>query len=291
MKGKKKASDQTNIRTSISKTVARPSFREKSIAQIYDPILGRTFNGNILLAQTSIYNADLRWEKFFGKTELISASAFYKKFINPIEIATYEQAPNEVTPVNSGEADIYGLEFEVRKAIGFYREDQEHLNFTIGTNLNYVVSQIDMTKVMIQKGENLISEYDNRMNNRRGNEEVSRYRAMYGQSPYSINTFATFLNANSGISFNCSYNVQGPRLTVVGVGLIPDVYEQPFHSLNLKASKAVGKDQQWMFSLAAQNMLNNTKRQYYVAYNTEKKVYYQYRPGVQTSFTITYKIK
>lgn len=280
--------DQTNIRASFSETVARPSFREKSIAQIYDPILDRTFNGNIDLVQTKIFNYDLRWEKFFGRTELISASAFYKKLINPIEIATYEQAPNEVRPVNAGEAQVFGLELEARKAIGFTKESQKHLNLTVGANFNYVVSRIDMTKVLINKGENIVSELEIREANKRGDETINRYRPMFGQSPYSVNAFVNFSNDSLGLVANVSYNVQGPRLAVVGIGLIPDVFEQPFHSLNFKVSKTMGKDQQWNLSLTGQNMLNQVRNQFFVSYQAENQVYNTNRPGMTITTAVSY---
>lgn len=285
------SNSQSNFRGSFSKTVARPSFREKSIAQIYDPILGRTFNGNIDLLEAKIYNVDFRWEHFFGRTELISASLFYKKFYNPIEIATYEQAPNEVRPVNAGEAEVYGLELEARKSIGFKKESKQHMNFTVGANYNYIISRIDMTKVMINKGDFIISEYDTRVANKRGDEVVNRYRPMFGQSPYSVNAFATFINAQKGLTINVSYNVQGARLAVVGVGIIPDVYEQSFHSLNLKATKTLDKDEKWSLSLRGQNLLNSTQNQFYVAHNAEDKIYNSYKQGITVSATVTYKIK
>lgn len=281
---------QSILRGAFSKTVARPSFREKSIAQVFDPILGRTFNGNILLAQTDIYNFDFRWEKFFGRTELVSASAFYKRFYNPIEIATYEQAPNEVLPVNAGQADVYGLEFEIRKAIGFNSKDKKHLSLVAGTNLNYIISQIDMTKVLVNKGDTVISEYDNRVANARGDEEIKRYRPMYGQSPYSINAFVNFKNDSLGLMLNLSYNVQGARLAVIGVGLIPDVYERQFNSLNFKASKTFGENERWSTSLTVRNILNSTRVQYFQGNNNRRENYYSFKPGVSATASISLRL-
>jgi outer membrane receptor protein involved in Fe transport len=243
------------------------------------------------LLQSKIYNADFRWERFFGRTELVSASLFYKKFYNPIEIATYEQAPNEVRPVNAGEAEVYGLELEVRKALGFKKESQQHMSFTVGANFNYIISRIDMTKVMINKGDFIVSEYDIRLANKRGDEVVDRYRPMFGQSPYSINSFATFINAEKGLTLNLSYNVQGARLAVVGVGIIPDVYEQPFHSLNFKATKGLDEKEKWSLSISGQNLLNRTQNEFYVAHNAEERVYNSFKQGVTVSASITYKIK
>jgi hypothetical protein len=47
-----------NLRGSYGRTLARPSFKEKSAAQIYDPITKRFFNGNLDLKQTLIDNYD-----------------------------------------------------------------------------------------------------------------------------------------------------------------------------------------------------------------------------------------
>ena len=93
--------EKQNVRVSYSKTIARPSFKEMSYAQIYDPLTGNEFNGALYpdvdkvtgtvywdgnLVSTDIQNIDLRWEKFFKRADMISLSAFYKMFKNPIEI-------------------------------------------------------------------------------------------------------------------------------------------------------------------------------------------------------------
>ena len=287
----KKSSVYSNFRTSFATTVARPSFRENSVAQIYDPIQGRRFNGNIDLKQTTIHNADLRFERFFGRTEIISASAFYKRFINPIELVSFDLAPNEVKPVNAGLADVYGAELEIRKAIGFNDANKSHLSLIIGSNFTYVISKINMNKVMINKGTDLVTEKSLREENARDGEKISDFRPMYGQSPYVVNAFVTFKNDSLGFIFNASYNVQGKRLAVIGVGRLSDVYEQPFHSLNMKISKEMGKTKSWNASLAAQNLLFSAKRKTYQSHNTNSMIYDYYYQGMTVSGTITYTLK
>ncbi|KAA3620809.1 MAG: TonB-dependent receptor, partial [Flavobacterium sp.] len=51
--------DNTKIRTSYSRTTARPSFKEASLAEIFDPISSNTFIGNLELQPTYIDNFDL----------------------------------------------------------------------------------------------------------------------------------------------------------------------------------------------------------------------------------------
>lgn len=292
LKNKKEdAKTFTNFRSAYATTVARPSFREKSVAQIYDPIQGRRYNGNIDLKQTVIHNADLRWESFFGRTELISASVFYKHFINPIEIVSFDLAPDEVKPVNAGTANVYGAEIELRKAIGFKAEDKGHLSLVAGANFTYVVSKIDMNQVFINKGTEFVTEKSLREQNAREGEKISDYRPMYGQSPYIINSFINFKNDSIGLVMNLSYNVQGKRLSVIGMGLLPDVYEQPFHSLNFKVSKDLGAKKLWNVSLTAQNILLNSKRRYYESFNTDPRAYDYYYQGMTIAGAITYTLK
>lgn len=279
----------TNIRAGYSSTVARPSFKEKSISQIYDPIQGRRYNGNIDLKQTTIHNMDLRWEFFYGRTELISVSAFYKRFIDPIEVIANVAAPNEVQPINAGIADLYGAEIEFRKAIGFAKN--ENVNLVVGSNLTLVYSQIDMRKVKMNVGGVEYTEQEIRTLNARDGEIVGNYRPMYGQSPFIVNAFVNFSNAKLGLTFNASYNVQGKKLAVIGVGGLPDVYEQSFHSLNMKVSKTVGENDNWKLGLQAKNILMNTRRKMYESYNATSQVYSSMYQGVTITGSVSFLLK
>lgn len=287
----------TNIRAAYTQTVARPSFREISISQIYDPIQGRRYNGNINLKQTLIHNADLRWERFFGRTELVSASAFYKRFINPIEIVANVAAPNEFAPVNAGVADLYGAELEFRKALFFNGDHQKHLRFLLGANFTYVVSRIDMNKVETVVGGVTYTEKEVRQNSARTGEVIGDYRTMYGQSPYIVNAFANFSNDSLALVCNITYNVQGKKLAVIGVGGVPDVFELPFHALSLKVSKGFGKrnsdgvEPKWNASLTAQNLLNNARRRYYESYQATPQVFDYLNRGITISAAVTYTIR
>jgi len=281
---------RTNIRVAYATTVARPSFKEKSLAQIFDPLQGRTFNGNIDLDQSTIHNVDVRWERFFGRTELLSASAFYKRFIDPIELISYSTAPDNIQPLNTGTGDVYGAEVEVRKAIGFNKPQKSHLSFVLGANFTYVVSRIDLRQSFIPVGDTIIQERELRLENAREGEEVGDYRQMYGQSPYIVNAFATFRNDSLGLIFNVNYNVQGEKLAVIGVGRIPDVYEQPFHSLNVKVSKRFGSQDQWQGSITGRNLLLARRVLQYESFNAESQIYSAWSPGFNVSASISYNL-
>ena len=72
-------SENSNLRTSFTRTTARPSFKEASIAQIFDPLSNMTFVGNIDLKPTYIQNYDVRYE-FFGEFSQMIAVSFSIKY-------------------------------------------------------------------------------------------------------------------------------------------------------------------------------------------------------------------
>ena len=105
------------LRLHGSKTLARPQFRELA-AQIYQDFESdRQFIGNPLLVDSQLYNAEARYEWFFGRDQRFSAAGFYKKIDNPVEaIATFTSDGRLQTGFsNAPEARLYGGEVEFQK--------------------------------------------------------------------------------------------------------------------------------------------------------------------------------
>lgn len=274
--------ESLNIRTSYGRTLARPSFKEKSAAQIYDPITKRFFNGNLDLEQTLIDNYDVRFEKFFDAGDMVSLSGFYKKFNGHIEMVTYDVATNNVKPRNSGESRVYGVEFEFRKTLDFATDVLA--NFSVGTNITLAKSEVDLNSVTIN--ESGLTEYESRRNNARDGETVQPTRQMGGQSPYLINAFLNYADSEGFFNANFSYNVQGESLAVIGVGAVPDVYTQPFHSLNFNMYRDFGVERSHRISVGVTNMLDSKQRDFYKGYGETQAVYSVFNPG--RTFSITY---
>lgn len=257
-----------NLRASYNHTLARPSFKEKSIAQIFDPVSSRTFIGNIDLQQTEIVNYDLRWEYFFARGELISVSGFYKQFSGHIELVPFETAPDNLKPRNSGQSSVTGVEFEIRKTLGFISE--KLLDWGVGLNATWVESKMDMNTVIVSnasQSQDVQTELQSRRANARSGEVIDQFRPMTGQSPYMINASINYGNKNNGLDANLSYNVQGKTLTIVGVGIVPDIYAQPFNSLNFKISKRIND---WaVVSFRATNLLGDKRELVYESYGVD----------------------
>lgn len=270
-----------NLRASFNKTLARPSFKEKSEAFIADPITGIFFIGNINTKQADILNYDLRWEYFFTPGEMASVSFFYKDFTNHIAIVAFDVAPNQVTPRNVGEAVAYGTEVEFRKRLGFI--DSRLDNFNIGGNYSYTISRVDRTTVTVSEtGEN---EYESEVNFRGTEQGVDRYRNMSLQAPFSVNTFLSYEMPNQDLSATLSYNVQGETLTFVSAARVPEVYTKPFHSLNFKVSKNITDRSN--LSLRVTNILNDNNELVYKN-GSEEALFSDQRPGRLFTLKYTY---
>ncbi|MTI38521.1 TonB-dependent receptor, partial [Fulvivirga lutimaris] len=202
--------ENSNLRGSYAKTIARPSFKEKSIAQIFDPLSNTFWIGNIDLIESDINNFDFRYEYYFRGGQTIAVSAFYKTFENPIEIVVVNQnTPDQFTARNNGNATVYGVEIEAKKNLEFISASLS--NFNLNLNTSYIKSALKMDDV----------EYDARSNNLRDGETLERKRDMQGQSPYLVNAGLSYDNFDNGFEAALYYNVQGPSLARVGIGNIP----------------------------------------------------------------------
>lgn len=277
-----------NLRLGYSRTIARPSFKELSFAQIIDPISNRIFNGALFsyndswdgnLVETRINNFDLRWEMYLKRGQLFSVSGFYKQFNDPIELVRIpeQQTSTEYQPRNVGDGTLYGVELEFRKNLDFISPALSNLN--LNGNLTVVESKINMTDV----------EYKSRKAFERTGEEIDRERQMAGQSPYVINGGVTYSNNEKGFETGVFYNVKGPTLTIVGAGLFPDIYIEPYHSLNFSVNKALGKDQNTNIDFKVSNILQSERISVYKSYKAEDQLYSKLNPGISFSIGISHK--
>lgn len=103
------------FRLNASKTIARPQFRELLYQSYFDPESNRQYQGNPLLVDSELLNAEARWEWYFDRDQRLSVAAFYKKIDRPIE--TYITGDNVIITsfANSPAATLYGAEIELQK--------------------------------------------------------------------------------------------------------------------------------------------------------------------------------
>ncbi|UMB53285.1 TonB-dependent receptor [Lutibacter sp. A64] len=269
--------DDAKIRGAYFRTTARPSFKEASKSQIFDPITGYLFIGNIDLQPTYVNNFDLRYEIFRERGQMVSVSGFYKDFTDPIENVFFLQAPTQVTVDNLGSAKVYGLELEFRQRLGFISESFDNLKLT--GNISIMKSELEMED----------NEYASRLNAARDGQNISKIRDLQGQSPYLVNAGLDYTNEALAFEAGLFYNVQGETLEIVGTGDVPDVYTSPFHSLNFTLNKSFGEEKRSKIDLKLNNLLNENKESVYQSFKAEDQIYSSRVTGFEFSLGYSYK--
>lgn len=200
-----KLTDAQSLRVSVSKTLARPEYRELSPITSRDVIGGDNVQGDPDLKRTSVANADVRWEWYPNSGEVLSIAVFGKHFANPIE-RVYRAAGGTHTIffLNADAADNYGVELEVRKNMRALASALERL--TVFTNVTLMESKIEL-------GETTSS-------------ATNTNRRMVGQAPYVVNAGLTYAPLRGVTSATLLVNRIGERIDAAGDQPLPDVIEQ-----------------------------------------------------------------
>lgn len=215
--------ERTNLRLGYSQTLNRPDLRELSPQAFIDTDRDRKFVGNPELKRALIDAWDLRAEWYPGPGELMAASVFRKDMTDPIEYQVYQETGAgrlQYQPINAESAYIRGVEFEVRLGLGRIAERVQ--DFGLTTNVTLIESEATLPK----------TEYAN-----------SDAHPLAGQSDYVVNLGAFYQSPDGKLDLGLLYNVFGKRLDVVQLPTeddtreVPDVFEQPFHSLDFTATR------------------------------------------------------
>lgn len=260
--------ERMNVRLAYGMTVVHPQFREFAPVNYYDFARRRNINGNVDLRRTHVHNLDVRWEWLTDEQGgIIAVSAFYKRFLDPIERANTGKSSRDLLFVNADAAYNVGAEFEARIGLGRWDDVDNWLDwFAINGNLALVYSRVTLAA-------------------ERADAQPSRTRPMFLQSPYVANLSLSFDHPDSGLSMTLSYNSVGSRIVEVGsvnsMSIIPNVIERPFHSLDLVGNYPI--NEHIRFNWTIRNMLSWQRSMTQGTYLTER-----YDPGTEISVGVRY---
>ncbi|MCB0507450.1 MAG: TonB-dependent receptor [Bacteroidetes bacterium] len=259
------------VRAAYGMSVNRPEFRE--IAPFaYDDFYTRyTIEGNPDLKNASIHNTDIKFEYYPSNGEIISISAFYKKFLNPIEAkAVVGTSGSTFSYANAHQADVAGVEIEVKKKFE-HAKNYFFKHFGLMANASYIYSKVNL-------GDEKIGQSNN--------------RPLQGQSPFSVNAGIFFEDSELGLQANILYNVIGKRIVFVGTDDNPDIYEMPRHILDFNIQYRFKKNVE--LSFAAHDLINqsilliqdgNRDKKWS---RTNDQIFQQYKKGQTISLGIKY---
>lgn len=274
------ALDETmNLRLAYTNTLARPTFRELAPYLSFEFVGDFLYVGNPNLKRTLVENYDLRWEWFMNPGEIAAVSGFYKDFTNPIESyidPTFSDDNTLRSVKNVDRAEVYGLEVELRKNLGFITPALN--NFKFGSNFSLVKSVVDVPQ----------EEIDEKIYN--GDPTPDKTRPFIGQSPYLFNINLTYDNFESSTSAGIFYTLFGDRLFVTGRHATPDVYERGYGTLDLKVTQGIFEN--FEIALSGKNLLDPKQVFSYRLDNgvVDKEFNYSaYNQGRNFSISISYK--
>ena len=202
------------VRLAGSKTYTLPQFKEVA-PFLYEDVTFNSFGNPKLLAADN-YNLDLKYEYYFSPGEIVAVTGFYKNIKNAINRIEVNSAAGELSYVNTGDADVAGVEFELRKNIlklSNNSNDEKTLSF--GLNASYLYSNQKLEDVAtddltvrftntedeLEGSSPLIVGSDLTLNLKKGNDRGLTSSVVFNynsKSIYSLGTGGDDANPGSG---------------------------------------------------------------------------------------------
>jgi outer membrane receptor protein involved in Fe transport len=189
---------------------------------------GATVRGNAAIKNGYNYNIDVRYEAFQGFGNMLSFGWYYKYLHSPIERVQEYSGSLIQSFRNVNEGHAAGVEIEFRRNL------TEH--FKLDFNASYIYTHISLSEDGIY---------------------TDKSRALQGASPWLVNldlNYATKFMHDKGLFISAVYNLQGPRISSVGINGVSNVMEEAFHSLDLTGGYSL--NDRIRIKLQAKNLLN-----------------------------------
>ena len=292
---KKSINSRSNIRFAASKTITRPILIETLPIEYINPdnnnIVGNHNKPNLTfgpdfkgLDNSRNYNVDLKYELFPKSYELLAVNLFGKRINRAIErsyIASSNSNGTVITYFNAKSANLYGAEIEALLSL---RRISENLDrWSVGANATFLHSEVERSDA--QKEETHFGEK----------------RTLQGAAPWMVNADLRyeFKNGNNlKRTASLVYNVSGKKIYGVGFGNLDNVYELPFHQLDLIFQGEISKkvdvklgifnllDQQYKLELGQNNKVTIDPEKLNEPTNYRME---DYRKGTSFNISVGYK--
>ncbi len=266
--------DDQNIRLAGSKTISFPEFKEVA-PFVYEDVTQRIGGNPDLLEDPSfseIYNIDLKYEWFFGKSEIFSLAAFGKRIDNPINKVIANDATGTQRYFRTGEkAEVIGAELEVRKNI-LSNEEEESL-LSAGLNVTYMQTVQDL------KDSNGL--YSTTFN--RAEDELQ------GAAPLLVNADLSYspVIGNYKPVANVVFSYFSDRIDALGSGQLGNIIEKAVPTLDLVWKNSIGDH--FEVNASAKNILDPSIER--IRENTAQGdvIISQYKRGINLGLQLKYK--
>ncbi|MDT0555326.1 TonB-dependent receptor [Patiriisocius hiemis] len=243
--------EDMNLRLAGSLTASYPEFKEAANF-VYEEVTQRIGGNPDVLgkadgtgaAYSEIFNADLKYEWFPGRNELIALSLFSKTIKDPINLVVATDATGTQRYFRTGDqADVFGVELELRKNLVL--DADENPLFTVGGNFAYTNTNQDLKTVSTTDGFSYGTSFGDRTESE-----------LQGASEFianaDINYTPTFGNYKPKVTAVVSYF--SDRIAALGSGGLGDIIEKSVPTVNLVWRNSFGDH--FEANLSVKNILN-----------------------------------
>ena len=257
------------LRFAASQTYTYPQFKETAPFKYQD--INFASQGNPDLNPSDNYNVDVKYERYFSSSELISITGFYKYILNPISRSEISSAGNTLTYLNVGDdAAILGIEVEARKNI-LKSDDTVENQYEVnaGLNASYLHSQVNLDSGSIAQFQQKSSQLE-------------------GATPFLMNADISFNKKYENDEFTATVvlNYFSDRVYSIGTRGFENIIEKGIPTLDLVSSYNLNK--KYRFNLKATNLLNPSFQLSRDNASGSNVILSNYKKGVNLSLGISY---
>ncbi len=270
------------LRFASSLTQTLPEFKELSPFEYVSPT-GRVTRGDPDLEKSDVFNIDLKWEFFPKKSELVSATTFYKQIKNPINLALTRGSAGIFEFSNTGEkANVFGVELETRLNLIENEEEESILNFNANITKMWFNQDLleefqykGVTESDLQGASDLILNGALSYNNQKDKEFIATLTGNYSSDKiFALGSPEDF--ANSDILYN------------------DEIIEKGFFTMDLVVSKKI--TDKLLIKFIGRNLLNPDIQQTQLIRNINtnvetNEIVSSYKKGSLLSLSLKYTFK
>lgn len=194
-------------------TINRTTFLDLHNYSYFNSTDGFSYKGNPRLTYSTLHHVEIKAEYYFSGKEMVSLAAFYKYFDKPFEQYRTPQQTSVFSFRNIQQAEVYGLELELRKSFEFISDKLNNLFFY--GNFSFIRSETKDTSTGY----------------------VSR--RLQGQADYINNSGLIYSIPKFNLEIGAFYNYVGKLIYYVGTNVeqLPDVWQLPRHILDFQIKK------------------------------------------------------
>ncbi len=245
--------EEMQLRVGLSKTIARPQFRELAPLTYLDPDTDRLFIGNPNLVDSELINFDVRYEWYFARDQYLTLGFFYKDIEKPVEAIVNDIGGTvQTTYLNAPKATLYGAEVDVKTYFEFFSETPWFSSKRWLAAANYTYSKSELA---VESGD-VVYPLTVDGSSRPAEDFVNDGDPMQGQSEHLVNVQFGFEDdaARSQATFLVTYASE--RITTRGRAGFPDLVQEPGVMLDFTYRRDFTVwDQDVTFGIEARNLL------------------------------------